>query len=107
MLRWKIAIEEYKANMTILYKEGKIYTNAYCLSRCPLENVQHNPANNHEVAAKIPIHLMEIDRERNFKLSEWAPEFGTSDSDNTEPEWTETPILGISSPDLLNKFSVQ
>ncbi|MBW0504201.1 hypothetical protein O181_043916 [Austropuccinia psidii MF-1] len=28
MLRWKIAIHEYRGNMTIIYKEGKIHTNA-------------------------------------------------------------------------------
>ncbi|MBW0476459.1 hypothetical protein O181_016174 [Austropuccinia psidii MF-1] len=47
---------------------------------------------------------MEIDRRKNFKFSEWAPEFGTSDSDNTKPEGTETLILGISSSDLHNEF---
>ncbi|MBW0513115.1 hypothetical protein O181_052830 [Austropuccinia psidii MF-1] len=29
MLRWKIAIQKYKGNMTIIYKEGKRHTNAY------------------------------------------------------------------------------
>ncbi|MBW0519518.1 hypothetical protein O181_059233 [Austropuccinia psidii MF-1] len=48
---------------------------------------------------------MEIDRRKNFKFSEWAQEFATSDSDNTEPEWTETPILAISSAELNNEFS--
>ncbi|MBW0524029.1 hypothetical protein O181_063744 [Austropuccinia psidii MF-1] len=47
---------------------------------------------------------MEIDRRKNFKFSEWAPEFGTSDSDNTEQEGKEPPILGISSSELHNKF---
>ncbi|MBW0531169.1 hypothetical protein O181_070884 [Austropuccinia psidii MF-1] len=28
MLRWKIAIQEYRGNMTIIYKEGKGHTNA-------------------------------------------------------------------------------
>ncbi|MBW0588973.1 hypothetical protein O181_128688 [Austropuccinia psidii MF-1] len=28
MLRWQIAIQEYTGNMTIIYKEGKIHTNA-------------------------------------------------------------------------------
>ncbi|MBW0474177.1 hypothetical protein O181_013892 [Austropuccinia psidii MF-1] len=47
---------------------------------------------------------MEIDRRRNFKFSEWAPEFDTSYSDKTEPEGTETPILGMSSLELHNEF---
>ncbi|MBW0517902.1 hypothetical protein O181_057617 [Austropuccinia psidii MF-1] len=29
MLRWQIAIQEYRGNMTIIYKEGKSHTNAY------------------------------------------------------------------------------
>ncbi|MBW0524451.1 hypothetical protein O181_064166 [Austropuccinia psidii MF-1] len=28
MLRWQIAIQEYKGNMNIIYKEGKSYTDA-------------------------------------------------------------------------------
>ncbi|MBW0479784.1 hypothetical protein O181_019499 [Austropuccinia psidii MF-1] len=28
MLRWKIAIQEYRGNMTIIYKEGKVHKNA-------------------------------------------------------------------------------
>ncbi|MBW0502894.1 hypothetical protein O181_042609 [Austropuccinia psidii MF-1] len=47
---------------------------------------------------------MEIDRRKNFKFSDWAPEFGMSDSDNTEPEGKETPILGISSSEMHNEF---
>ncbi|MBW0522480.1 hypothetical protein O181_062195 [Austropuccinia psidii MF-1] len=47
---------------------------------------------------------MEIDRRKNFKFSEWEPEFGTSESDQTGPEGTEIPILGISSSELHNKF---
>ncbi|MBW0464597.1 hypothetical protein O181_004312 [Austropuccinia psidii MF-1] len=33
MLRWQIVIQEYRGNMTIIYKEGKIRTNADGLSR--------------------------------------------------------------------------
>ncbi|MBW0474327.1 hypothetical protein O181_014042 [Austropuccinia psidii MF-1] len=97
MLRWKIAIQEDTGNMTIIYKEGKSHTNANSLRRWPLDNIKRNQAYDPEVAAKIPMHFMEIDRETNFKFSEWAPEFGTSDSDSTEAEGTETPILRISS----------
>ncbi|MBW0581549.1 hypothetical protein O181_121264 [Austropuccinia psidii MF-1] len=104
ILRWQIAIQEYRGNMTIIYKEGKIHTNADGLSRWPLDNVKGNPAYDPEVEAKITIHLMEIDRRKNFKSSEWAPESGTSDSGNTDSEGTETLILGISSSELHNKF---
>ncbi|MBW0530462.1 hypothetical protein O181_070177 [Austropuccinia psidii MF-1] len=97
MLRWQIAIQEYRGKMTIIYKEGKSHTNADGLSRWPLDNVKSNPAYDPEVAAKIPIHFMEIDRRKNFRFSEWAPESGTLDSGNADSEGTETPILGISS----------
>ncbi|MBW0500461.1 hypothetical protein O181_040176 [Austropuccinia psidii MF-1] len=88
MLSWKIAIKEYRGNMTIIYKEGKSHTNADSLSIWPLDNVKHNPAYDPEVSAKIPIHFMEIDRRRNFTFSEWAPERGTPDSEDTESEET-------------------
>ncbi|MBW0509768.1 hypothetical protein O181_049483 [Austropuccinia psidii MF-1] len=104
MLRWQIAIQEYRGNMTIIYKEGKSHTNADGLSRWPLDNVKSNPAYDPEVSAKIPIHFMEVDRKKNFRFSEWAPESGTLDSGNTDSEGTETPILGISSSELHNEF---
>ncbi|MBW0498222.1 hypothetical protein O181_037937 [Austropuccinia psidii MF-1] len=90
--------------MNIIYKEGKSHTNADGLSRCPLLNVKSNPAYDPEVAAKIPIHCMEIDRRKNFRFSEWKPESGTLDSGNTDSEGTETPILGISSSELHNEL---
>ncbi|MBW0573829.1 hypothetical protein O181_113544 [Austropuccinia psidii MF-1] len=104
ILRWQIAIQEYRGNMTIIYKEVKSHTNAYGLSRWPLDNVKSNPAYDPEVEAKIPIHLMEIDRRKNFKFSEWAPESESPDSGDNESEGTETPILESSSSQLHNEF---
>ncbi|MBW0467003.1 hypothetical protein O181_006718 [Austropuccinia psidii MF-1] len=104
MLRWQTAIQGYRGNMTIIYKEVKSHTSADGLTRWPLDNVKRNPAYEPEVAAKIPIHFMEIERRKSSKSSEWEPEFGTSESNNTEPEGTETPILGISSSELHNEF---
>ncbi|MBW0568464.1 hypothetical protein O181_108179 [Austropuccinia psidii MF-1] len=104
MLRWKLAIQEYTGNMTIIYKEGKSHTNADGLSRWPLDNVRGNPAYDPEVAANIPIHFMEIDRMNTFRFSEWAPGSGTLDRGNTDLEGTETFILGISSSELHNEF---
>ncbi|MBW0490448.1 hypothetical protein O181_030163 [Austropuccinia psidii MF-1] len=103
-LRWQIAIQEYRGNMTIIYKEGKSHTNEDGLSRWTLDNVKSNPVYDPKVAAKIPIHLMEINRKKNFRFSEWAPESGTLNSGNTYSEGIETPILGISSSELRNKF---
>ncbi|MBW0486468.1 hypothetical protein O181_026183 [Austropuccinia psidii MF-1] len=80
MLRWQIAIQEYRGNMTIIYKGGKSDTNAYGLSRWPLDNFKSNPAYDPEAAAKISIHFMEIDRRKKLRFSECAPEGGTPDS---------------------------
>ncbi|MBW0463892.1 hypothetical protein O181_003607 [Austropuccinia psidii MF-1] len=72
--------------------------------RWPLDNVKINPAYEPEVAAKIPTHFMDIGRKRNFIFSEWAQESGSKDSEDTESEGTEAPILGISSSELYNEF---
>ncbi|MBW0488449.1 hypothetical protein O181_028164 [Austropuccinia psidii MF-1] len=90
--------------MTIIYKEGKSHNNEDGLSRWSLNNVKSNPDYDPELAAKIPIHFMEIDRRENFRVSEWEPESGTPDSGDTEPEGAETPILGISSSELHNEL---
>ncbi|MBW0574734.1 hypothetical protein O181_114449 [Austropuccinia psidii MF-1] len=56
MLRWQIAIQEYKGNMTIVHKEGNIHKNADELSRWPLPNNIDNPADVPEEASpQIPI----------------------------------------------------
>ncbi|MBW0546119.1 hypothetical protein O181_085834 [Austropuccinia psidii MF-1] len=90
--------------MTIIYREGRSHTNADFLSIWPLDNGKSNPAYDPEVSAKIPIHFMEINRKKNLRFSEWAPESGTLDSRNTDSEGKETPILGISSSELHNEF---
>ncbi|MBW0533507.1 hypothetical protein O181_073222 [Austropuccinia psidii MF-1] len=69
-----------------------------------LHNNESNPAYDPEVAAKIPINFIEIDRRKNFRFSEWEPGSGTPDSGDTDSEGTETPILGISSSQLHNEF---
>ncbi|MBW0526766.1 hypothetical protein O181_066481 [Austropuccinia psidii MF-1] len=50
--------------MTIIYKEAKHHTNSNGLRRWQLDNFKSNPAYDPEVAAKIPIHFMKIDRGR-------------------------------------------
>ncbi|MBW0523075.1 hypothetical protein O181_062790 [Austropuccinia psidii MF-1] len=97
MLRWQIAFQEYRENISVIYKEGKSHTSSHGLSRWPLDNVKRNPAYDPEVSAKIPIHFMEIHRKKNFRFSECAPESGSFDSANTDSEGTKTPILEISS----------
>ncbi|MBW0537122.1 hypothetical protein O181_076837 [Austropuccinia psidii MF-1] len=44
MLRWQIAIQEYRGNMTIIHKAGNIHKNSDGLSRWALPNTPENPA---------------------------------------------------------------
>ncbi|MBW0590762.1 hypothetical protein O181_130477 [Austropuccinia psidii MF-1] len=44
MLRWQIAIQEYRGNMNIVNKAGNIHKNAECLSRWALYNTPDNAA---------------------------------------------------------------
>ncbi|MBW0467523.1 hypothetical protein O181_007238 [Austropuccinia psidii MF-1] len=44
MLRWQIAIQEYRGNISIVHKAGKIHKNADGLNRWPLANTPDNPA---------------------------------------------------------------
>ncbi|MBW0546637.1 hypothetical protein O181_086352 [Austropuccinia psidii MF-1] len=56
MLRWKIAIQEYWGNMTIVNKDGNIHKNADGLSRWPLPNHIDNSAHvSEEASPEIPI----------------------------------------------------
>ncbi|MBW0568233.1 hypothetical protein O181_107948 [Austropuccinia psidii MF-1] len=56
MLRWQIAIQEYRGNMTIGNKDGNIHKNEDGLSRWQLTNNIDNPAYVPEEASpKIPI----------------------------------------------------
>ncbi|MBW0532354.1 hypothetical protein O181_072069 [Austropuccinia psidii MF-1] len=56
MLRWQIAIQEYRGNMTIVHKYGNVHKNADGLGRWPLPNDIDNPAYVLEEASpQIPI----------------------------------------------------
>ncbi|MBW0496207.1 hypothetical protein O181_035922 [Austropuccinia psidii MF-1] len=56
MLRWQIAIQEYRGNVTIAHKYGNIHKNADGLSRFPLPNNIDNPAYvPEEASSQIPI----------------------------------------------------
>ncbi|MBW0525135.1 hypothetical protein O181_064850 [Austropuccinia psidii MF-1] len=104
MFRWQISIQEYRGNMSIIYKEGQSHINEDGLSRWPLDNIKSNPAYDPGVEAKISIYFLKIDRRENFRFSEWEPQSGTSNSEETEKEETETPILGMSSSEIYNEF---
>ncbi|MBW0523697.1 hypothetical protein O181_063412 [Austropuccinia psidii MF-1] len=61
MLRWQIAIQQYRGNMTIVHKSGNINKNADGLSRWELPNTPDNPAyvpENEE--PQIPIEVINI-----------------------------------------------
>ncbi|MBW0497156.1 hypothetical protein O181_036871 [Austropuccinia psidii MF-1] len=56
MLRWQIAIQEYRGNITIVHKDWNINKNADGLSRGPLPNDIDDPAYVQEEASpQIPI----------------------------------------------------
>ncbi|MBW0528115.1 hypothetical protein O181_067830 [Austropuccinia psidii MF-1] len=44
MLRWQIAIQEYRVNMTMAHKSGNIHKNLDGLSRWAMPNKPENPA---------------------------------------------------------------
>ncbi|MBW0531263.1 hypothetical protein O181_070978 [Austropuccinia psidii MF-1] len=61
MLRWQIAIQEYRGNMAIVYKNGNIHKNVDGLSRWPLPNNIDNPAYvSKEASPQIPIEGISI-----------------------------------------------
>ncbi|MBW0549311.1 hypothetical protein O181_089026 [Austropuccinia psidii MF-1] len=93
-------MQEYGGNITIIHKEVKSHTYEDGLSRCPLDNVKINPAYDPEIAAKVHIHLMKIDRRRNFRFSEWAPVNSTPDNHLSGLEGTGTPMFGKSSSEI-------
>ncbi|MBW0544170.1 hypothetical protein O181_083885 [Austropuccinia psidii MF-1] len=56
MLRWQIAIQEYRGNMTIVHKDDNTHKNADGLNRWPLPNNIDNPAYvSEEASPQIPI----------------------------------------------------
>ncbi|MBW0535110.1 hypothetical protein O181_074825 [Austropuccinia psidii MF-1] len=61
MLRWHIAIQEYRGSMTIVHKAGNIHKNADGLSSLALPNTTDNPAYVPTSAeTQIPIERIDI-----------------------------------------------
>ena len=52
MLRWQMAIQEYRGNMTIIHRDGVKHRNSDGLSRWSLENNVSNPAWDEETDVK-------------------------------------------------------
>jgi len=65
MLRWQIAIQQYRGNMTIIHKAGEKHKNADGLSRWALPNTPDNPAYDPEDEDIFPIlgiHMSDMDK---------------------------------------------
>ncbi|MBW0557369.1 hypothetical protein O181_097084 [Austropuccinia psidii MF-1] len=61
MLRWQIAIQEYRGNMNIVHKDGNIHKNEDGLSKWELSNNVDNPAYIPEEASpQIPIEVISV-----------------------------------------------
>ncbi|MBW0574697.1 hypothetical protein O181_114412, partial [Austropuccinia psidii MF-1] len=61
MLRWQIAIQEYRGNITIVLKDGNIHKNADGLSRWTLPNNIDNPAYGpEETSPQIHIEVISV-----------------------------------------------
>ncbi|MBW0554169.1 hypothetical protein O181_093884 [Austropuccinia psidii MF-1] len=79
MLRWQIAIQEYRGNMNIVHKDLNIHKNADGLSRWPLLNNIDNPAYVPEEASpQIPIEGISV-RDLNTTFFEEARNSYTQD----------------------------
>ncbi|KAK4698583.1 hypothetical protein P7C70_g7691, partial [Phenoliferia sp. Uapishka_3] len=58
MLRWQLAIQEYRGRMTILHREGRVHLNADGMSRMALPNDASNPAADLSGEPESPIHAL-------------------------------------------------
>ncbi|MBW0500236.1 hypothetical protein O181_039951 [Austropuccinia psidii MF-1] len=72
--------------------------------RWPMDNVKSNPDYDPKIAAKSPIHFMEIARGKNITFSEGELGGSTPVSGDTGSEGTESPMLGTGSSELHNEF---
>ncbi|KAI7951607.1 hypothetical protein MJO28_007291 [Puccinia striiformis f. sp. tritici] len=64
MLRWQIAIQQYRGSMTIIHKSGAKHKNADGLSRWALPNTPDNPAfdpEDEEIFPILGIHACDLD----------------------------------------------
>ena len=92
MLRWQIAIQEWRGSMTIVHREGNIHKNADGLSRWSLTNNPDNPAWDGETAAKIMSITPLSDEENNFAcflIGEDTQILGLHFSEMEEEFWDE------------------
>ena len=61
MLRWQMALQQYRGEMTIIHKAGKNHGNADAFSRFHLNNDLDNPARMDEKDVEIlGIHILDL-----------------------------------------------
>jgi hypothetical protein len=107
MLRWQIAIQQYRGQMTIIHKEGAKNKNVDGLSRWALPNTPENPAygpEDNDIFPILGIHVCDLD-EAFYELvrqsynadCEMLKLVNILSNDNSPPE------LIASLPDTLSK----
>ncbi|MBW0515522.1 hypothetical protein O181_055237 [Austropuccinia psidii MF-1] len=82
MVRWQIAIQEYRGNMNIIYKGGNIHKNSDGLSRWPLPNKIDNSAYVPEYSPQIPIEAI-IVTDMNTKFFKEVRDSYTQDTNSS------------------------
>jgi transposase InsO family protein len=71
MLRWQLAIQEFRGQMTIVHRPGKSNVVADALSRAPLPNVPSNPAA--DLDDSLPPQVMALDLPDFRSAASYAP----------------------------------
>ncbi|KAI7967784.1 hypothetical protein MJO29_001061 [Puccinia striiformis f. sp. tritici] len=107
MLRWQIAIQEWRSSMTIVHRDGIIHKNADGLSRWALPNDSNNPAwDGEETERDVP--LMPIIGS-GITTAHYLAQFALP-NDDSNPAFEEeacvdsTPIMAISISGLSTSF---
>ncbi|MBW0513009.1 hypothetical protein O181_052724 [Austropuccinia psidii MF-1] len=81
MVRWQIAIQDYRGNMTIIHKDGNIHKNSDGLSRWPLPNNIDNSAYVPEYYPHIPMEGISV-TDMNTKFFEEVRDSYTQDTNS-------------------------
>ncbi|MBW0483156.1 hypothetical protein O181_022871 [Austropuccinia psidii MF-1] len=104
MLRWQIAIKEYRGKMTVIYNEVQSNKNEYVLSRWLVDNFKSNLSFGPGVAEEVTTNFMDVYRKKNFRFSKLAPQSGTLVIGDAATEDKEKLILRICSLEIHAGF---
>jgi hypothetical protein len=107
MLRWQIAIQEWRGSMTIVHREGIIHKNADGLSRWALPNNSDNPAYDADyVETGTPIvFILPTPMRMSECLAHWALQNDQNNPAFDEDMMVDTnPIMAISVSGLSSSF---